>query len=182
MAIIVLEDPSGAAGAGRCTFDQFELRYSKPLAGSGDASTRLAAPDFFRLLRFIRVWRKTAWTIDETDAALCALFNADLSPVTPDDVSTLANLDAGFARFVPRLGNLLRALHALNLSVKRDLASLLACWAPMQTVGSASLYRTLFLNAAVMRQDPAFQDDGQGHFPRNPARSWLTIASRCVAL
>ena len=123
MAIIVLEDPAERAPAEGCTFDRFELRYSRPLAAPHDTSSRLTTPDFFRLLRFIRVWRTTGWTIDQTDAALCALYNADLSPVTPGDVSTLADLDAGFARFIPRLGNVVRVMDALNLSVKRDLVS-----------------------------------------------------------
>ncbi|HEX9200977.1 MAG TPA: neuraminidase-like domain-containing protein [Acidobacteriaceae bacterium] len=168
MGIIVLEDPTGAP-AGGCNFDRFEMRYPTPPAGPGDNSTRIGEPEYIRLLRFVRVWRKTGWTIEQTDAALCALFNADLRPLVPADVATLANLDADFARFVPRLGNVMRTMDALKLNVKRDLYSLLACWGPLQTFGPGSLYSKLFLNPAVLRQDPAFEGDGYGHFPGNAA-------------
>ena len=55
----------------------------------------LGVADFVRLLRFIRLWKKLGWTIEQTDVALCALFRADLTPIEAADMATVPTLDAG---------------------------------------------------------------------------------------
>jgi hypothetical protein len=57
MGLIILADPTGSLDP--CSFDNLEFRYSKPMTGAGDTSTRLGAVEFVRLLRFIRLWKKT---------------------------------------------------------------------------------------------------------------------------
>ena len=91
------------------------------MTSAADTSTRLGAVDFVRLLRFVRLWKKLGWTIEQTDAAICALYRADLAPPTAADVDTPAKLDAGFLTLLPHLGIVVRALKALDLTVERDL-------------------------------------------------------------
>ena len=74
MGIITLMDPKALTdpkAATECNFDNVEFRHS-------DGTTLLSSIEFIRLLRFIRLWKKTGWTIEQTDAAICALF-----PVPP---------------------------------------------------------------------------------------------------
>jgi hypothetical protein len=162
MGLLTLTDPTGNLDA--CDFDALELRFARPMAAIGDTSTRLGAADFVRLLRFIRLWKKTGWTIEQTDSAICALFRADLAPLAPADVDTTAKLDAGFAILIPRVGVVIRVMDALQLPAKRALLPLLACWSPIGTHGDNALYRQLFLNPALLRDDPAFGDNGYGGF------------------
>jgi hypothetical protein len=165
MGIITLADPTNSVEG--CNFDKFELRYSKPVANAADKTTRLTTPDFYRLLRFIRLWLKTGWTIEQTDAAICSLYRVDLKPVEPGDVSTLANLDSGFKALLPRLGIVIRVMNSLELNSKRDLLPLLACWSDISTHGTTALYRQLFLAPTVLSQDVAFGDNGYGEFLTN---------------
>ncbi len=172
MGLIVLVDPTGSADP--CDFDSLELRHSQPLSGPTDTSTRLTVAEFSRILRLIRLWNKTQWTIEQTDQAICALFNADLAPGL--DVDTIEKLDAGFLIFLPRLGILLRVMRALNLSVSRDLLSLLAVWSPIGTQGPNALYRQMFLNPAILEQDGVFADNGFGKFLQGlPASETVTL-------
>jgi hypothetical protein len=162
MAIITLAGPPDSTGG--CNFDKFELRYSKPPANPPD--NLLGVVDFVRILRFVRLWKKTGWTMDHIDAAICALFRNDLKPLLAADLATVPNLDAGFTTLLPRLGVALRVMNALSLAPERDFLPLLACWADIGTAGERSLYRQLFLNPAILSQDPAFADDGFGNFPK----------------
>src|SRR5207247_1630711 len=60
-------------------------------------------------------------------------------------------------------GVLARVMNSLKLNLANDLLPLLACFAPIDTHGDASLYRKLFLNPSLLKQDPAFADDGYGN-------------------
>jgi peptidoglycan hydrolase-like protein with peptidoglycan-binding domain len=162
MAIITLAGPPDSASG--CNFDKFELRYSKPPVNPPD--NLLGVADFVRILRFVRLWKKTGWTMEQTDAAIYALFRSDLKPLSAADLATVPNLDAGFSTLLPRLGVVLRVMNALSLAPERDFLPLLACWADISTSGERSLYRQLFLNPAILSQDPAFADDGYGNFPK----------------
>jgi len=146
-------------------FGDFELRHARPMINEADTSTRLGAVEFIRLSRFIRLWKKTGWTIEQTDAAICALYRTDLQPLTPGDIDTAAKLDAGFFNnLLPRLGIVVRVMKALNLTPERDLLSLLACWSEIGTHGDGALYRQMFLNPTILKQDAVFDDNGYGEF------------------
>jgi hypothetical protein len=162
------------------SFQDMAFRYSDP-------TQSLSAPDFVRMLRFIRLWKKLGWTIQQTDAAACSLYRADMALLHSDDVDTLAKQDTGFVTLLPRLGVLLRAMKALNVTVKRDLLSLLACWTDIgvsdggQWVSDSegglqlrvipSVYRQMFLNPAVMSEDKdTFTDNGYGEFLTGAAK------------
>ena len=177
MGLIILADPTGNLDP--CSFDNLEFRYSKPMTGAGDTSTRLGAVEFVRLLRFIRLWKKTAWTIEQTDAAICSLYREDMSPLGADDVDTFAKLDAGFLTLLPRTGILVRVMHALNLTPARDLLQLLACWSEIGAHGDRALYRQMFLNPAILKQDAVFADNGYGEFL---AKETIKLADHAEAL
>ncbi len=171
MGIITLTNPT--AGGDPCNFDALEFRYARPMADPGDTSTRLGEAEFVRLLRFIRLWRKLGWTIEQTDAAVCALFPVPPFPLGADAVDTVAKLDAGFLTLLPRLGVVARVMKALNLTTKRDLLPLLACWSPLGTHGESSLYRQMFLNPALLAQDATFGENGSGEFLQDAVEKLL---------
>ena len=162
MHIITLTDPTNSLSL--CPFELMELRYSRPVPNAADTSTRLGTPEFARLLRFIRVWRRTGWSIEQTDAAICALFRADLAELQIADVDTLAALDAGFTNVTARLGVVRKVMDAHNLNRDRDLYALLACWSNIGTHGDNSLYRQMFLNPAMQAQDTSFAANAYGEF------------------
>jgi hypothetical protein len=170
MAIVTLVDPT--AGATGANFDTLELRFSKPASGATDTSTRLGAVEFVRLLRFIRLWKKTGWPIELTDAAICALYRTDLAPLAAGDIDTMAELDAGFLTLLPRLGIALRVMKALKLKPEHHLPSLLACWSNIGIYGDHALYRQMFRNAVILNQDTAFADNGSGAFLQKASVSY----------
>jgi len=165
MGLITLTDPS--ANPDPCDFDQLEFRFAKPMTGAGDTSTRLGTVEFVRMLRFIRLWKKIGWTIEQTDAAICALYNGDLTPITVGNLDAVDKLDAGFKILLPRLGIIKRAMNLLGLTAKRELLPLLACWSDIGIHGDTALYRQMFLNPAVSQRDPDFADNGFGEFLKN---------------
>ncbi|WP_167541006.1 neuraminidase-like domain-containing protein [Rhodococcus jostii] len=172
MGLVVLVDPTGEAPVG--SFDTLELRRAEPITDPDDTSTRLGAVAFTRLLRLIRLWRRTGWTIQQTDAAVCALYRTDLQYMSAEDIDTVEKLDTGFGVLLPRLGIFVRTLRALKLTPQRELLSLLALWAPIGTDGPASLYRQLFLDPTLLKRNPTpperdpFADNGYGRFLVDP--------------
>ncbi|MGJ0506828.1 MAG: neuraminidase-like domain-containing protein [Methylocystis sp.] len=171
MSIITLVDPTGKSTG--CNFDRLEFRYSKPVANPGDTSTRLTAVDFVRLLRFIRLYQKTGWTIEQTDIAICSLYRPDCGPITAGDLDTLAKLDAGFSTLLPRLGVAVRVLDALSLAPAKALQRLLAVWSDIPTQGASALYRTMFIAPSTPNRDPAFADNGYGEYLTDAAQRVL---------
>jgi hypothetical protein len=155
MGLIVLIET--LPNTGPCSFDALKLQHA-------DRSD-LDAVEFTRILRFIRLWKKLGWTIAQTDAALCALLPLPPSgQVFSDSIDTLAELDTGFSTLLPCLGVVKRVMHLLNLTADRDLLSLLTCWSNIGIHGDDALYRKLFLNPAILKQDSVFADDGSGNF------------------
>lgn len=157
MGLLVLADPTGKNDL--CSFDLLEFRYADP----AKLAERVSPFDLVRLLRFTRLRKKLGWSVEQTDQAISALYPPDQTPDDPDDTLNLQRLDAGFLTMLPRLGVLARVIERLSLKAEKDLPSLLACFAPINTYGAVSLYRKLFLSPALLKQDPAFADDGYGN-------------------
>lgn len=155
------------------SFDNLAFRYSDP----AKITQNIGAVEFIRLLRFIRLWKKLGWTIEQTDAAICALFPVPPFPLGADAIDTVAKLDAGFLTLLPRLGIVVRVMKALNLTVKSDLLPLLVCWSDIDTHGDSALYRQMFLNPALLKQDAVFADNGYGEFLQDASQTLLTINS-----
>jgi len=108
--------------------------------------TALDAHALGRMHRFIRLYRKTGWKIADLDRAISASGAIDITPELLVHVAHIKQLQDRF--------------HITNLQV------LLALWAPIETRGSDSLFRGLFLNKATHHQgvDVAFEQD----FPDSP--------------
>ncbi len=56
-----------------------------------------------------------------------------------------------------RAGFVFRALNMLSLTADSGLLQLLACWAPIGTVGQNALYQNMFLTPTLLQQDPGVQ-------------------------
>jgi len=157
MGLITLTDPTGEDNP--CSFDKVEFRYANPVP-----TNTLRLFEFRRLIRFIRLWKKLGWTIEQTDKAITALYPESQNPNSSNDVVNLQRLDEGFLIMLPRLGVVKRLMKILKLKPKRDLLHLLACFAPIDTHGAASLYRQMFLYPAPPEEESPFADDGFGNY------------------
>jgi hypothetical protein len=153
-----------------CDFSAFELRFAQPPADASDLSTRIGAVELVRLLRFIRLWKKTGWTIEQTDAAMVAFYRDDRQPLTAADVEDVTKLNTGFSRLLPRLGFAVRTLKALELTPERHLLPLLAVWSPIGTHGKGALYAGMFLNPALLARDPDFAANVNGEYLADGAK------------
>ena len=70
----------------------------------------------------------------------------------------------------------------LQLPVATALLPLLACWAPIDTTGTQSLYAIMFLSPTLAEPDLAFADDGYGNYLGNNAELLLNHqATLCAA-
>ncbi len=97
--------------------------------------TLLDDDELSRLHRFIRLWRKTGWTVQDLDRAMVALQAPDMTP-----------------RFLRQLGQIVQLQKVLELSPQQ----LLCFWGSIPIAGDDALYRKLFLNKAVRDIDPIF--------------------------
>jgi hypothetical protein len=156
MSLITLTNPADPEDV--CSFDKVELRYSNPDMGMN----RLRPFEFVRLIRFIRLWKKLGWTIEQTDKAISALYPENQVPDDRSDEVNLERLDAGFLALLPALGVVRRVMDLLKLSPEKDLLPLLACFAPIDTHGERSFFRQMFLSPAQL--DDAFAEDGYGNY------------------
>jgi peptidoglycan hydrolase-like protein with peptidoglycan-binding domain len=171
IGLITLANPTGAADV--CTVDTLEVRFSNP----DGAANALHALDFIRLLRFVRLWRKLGWTMEQTDAALTALYPPAEQPSGSGGAADLQHLGNGLRTLLPRLGVVSRLLARLNLAPRRDLDGLLTLWAPISTHGADSPYRRMFLSGALLAPPPGqaspFAADGEGNVLQDPAQRLL---------
>jgi hypothetical protein len=163
--LILLSDPNQDPDVE--SFVQLQLSYALPDLTTGSlpdlttGSQQLTALEFRKLLRFIRLWKKLDWSIPLVDKAIAALY-----PRSLQDTSLATYLDEDFKELITRLAIIKRVLETLGLDPKRDLLRLLTCWSTIDTHGSHSLYRQMFLNPTILKLDPVFDEDGYGHFPR----------------
>jgi hypothetical protein len=134
--MIVIDDAAGSCDPHSMNLHRFD-------------GTDLDAHAFGRMHRFIRLYRKTGWSMADLDRAISVL---GASEITPELIVHLAHIKQLQERF-----------RITNVQV------LLALWATMETRGSDSLYRGLFLNKATHHQgvDPAFEQA----FPDSPVLS-----------
>ena len=72
-------------------------RSSNSATANPDTNTnQLHGSDFVRLLRFVRLWKKLGWTIEQTDQTLSALYPVGDLPTGADEAADLQHLDSGF--------------------------------------------------------------------------------------
>lgn len=131
-----------------CNFEKLQLLFA-----NGDKIIQL---EYLKFYRFIKVWKKLGWSIDQADRTLAALW--------PDskEVSTLEELNDGFEALLNKLAHLIHVMDLLRLKPKKDLQQALALFADIDTHGHEALYRQLFLNSALSEQSDVFDYDPNG--------------------
>lgn len=103
-----------------------------------EAHSGITDETWSKLHRFIRLRNKLGWTIHETDLALKGLSDDDISP------DTIRNL---------------MIVNELTKSTGIAVESLIVLWTDIDSSGTDSLYKTLFLNKAAQTIDDVFQPD-----------------------
>ena len=101
-----------------------------------------------RLHRFIRLWRKTGWSIHDVDNNISALGETDITVELITKLSIVKSIES---------------------TLKPDLRQLVCCWGNIETYDKKSLYVKLFLNKAVQKIDEVFKADKFGNYLSNPA-------------
>ncbi|MCB0555605.1 MAG: peptidoglycan-binding protein [Phaeodactylibacter sp.] len=128
----ILYDPEESGD--ECCFEAMEFKL--------EGNTEEKKDFFIRLHRFIRLWKKLGWTVEELDKTITAFG-------TP-----------GMEELLIRIAQVNRVMEKLGLSRKKDHLKVLALWSDIDTHGPNSLYRQLFLNPSVMELDDIFKDSG----------------------
>lgn len=161
MHLILLRD-TGAQGA-QCDFGSMELRYSLPITTAASTANMLTESDYRRLFRFIRLWKKLGWTIEETGKVAAALYDDTLSP------------DDGFKDLLIKIALLKKIREILSFKGKDSLIKLLTFWSTIDTMDTHghSLYKGMFLNSTLLKLEDdedeynVFGEDGYGGFLTN---------------
>jgi Neuraminidase-like domain/Putative peptidoglycan binding domain/Salmonella virulence plasmid 28.1kDa A protein len=152
--VLVLYDPDTG-----CDFGGTSLQYA-----DGSAATQV---DFLKISLLVRLWKKTGWSLDESDRALQAFFPGaglpswgaanfagSFSTAWKTALVYIAHLDDLNTRLAPALGRV----------------ALLPLWGNLGTQGTTQdtlpLYSQLFMTPGVLTGDWAF-DDPSGIFPWN---------------
>ena len=171
-SLLVLVDPDGDD---ICSFDKIELRHA--LSGSP-----LTALEALHVLRFVRLWRRLGWTMEQTDEALTALWPPAQRPLpADDDASARGKLDSGCAEVLLRLAHLGAVMRRLGLRPDRDLSSALALWGPIGTAGRGSLYHRLFLASSSVAIGPEFAEDAAGEVLTDATKTLVGSAPALAA-
>jgi len=162
MNLIVLSFPVGEQI--NCTFDKLELRYSLP----NNNSNYLKEIDFWCLLRFIRLWKKLGWTIEETDKVITALYKKELLPKnsTTDINIQKQNLDKGIKDLLIKVSHVKKVMIRTNLNSK--LIELLSVWSDIDVQGKNSLYNKTLLNTSIPKIDNVFDENASGEYLQDP--------------
>lgn len=154
--------------------------------------TPLTPEEYDRFHRFIRLWHKLGWTIDETDKAIIGLSavhiqdneNTGYSDEIICDDSALddchdANGDCGdweaepcaeVFDITPELIHQLVAVRKLLDKTGLELIRLLSFWTAISTAGEKSLYQKLFLTHNVLGIDKVFKADDRGNYLSGEAK------------
>ena len=96
-----------------------------------------------KIHRFIRLWKNLGWSIHDTDLLLAAIGGNDITTTT-----------------ISRLSSALE----LSGKLKKPLNQLATIWGDIDTYGTKSLYKKLFLNKTVLNLDAAFDADNLGNY------------------
>ncbi|MGB5927888.1 MAG: neuraminidase-like domain-containing protein, partial [Cyclobacteriaceae bacterium] len=131
-----------------CNFEKLQLLFAD--------GNKILQLQYIKFYRFIKVWKKLGWTIDQTDRTFAALW-PDLA-----NVNDLNELNEGFRTFLYKLAHLLHIMELLRLKPKRELQQALALVADIDIHGHDALYRQLFLNSALSEQSDAFNYNPNG--------------------
>jgi hypothetical protein len=159
--------------------------------------SNVTEPEYDRMQRFIRLWRKLGWTIDETDQALIGSstkliverpsgippgdsghsYVDDCTAAGEEDGCGDGNGDSNCPDIPPAPEDISTSfLHQLRAVRKvLDLTGLplnkqLTFWANISTAGKKSLYARLFLTHNLLAIDKVFQSDANGNYLTRSAK------------
>jgi Tc toxin complex TcA C-terminal TcB-binding domain/Neuraminidase-like domain len=131
-------------------------------------------PEYDRFHRFIRLWRKLGWTIDETDKAIMSLSYAAGNTFNPAECQSKGISDCSCENKQLQVllhYNINTALIHELVAVKKlldltglELIKLLTCWSNISITGDNSLYARLLLTHNVTGEDTVFQPDSDGNY------------------
>jgi len=127
--------------------------------------------DYERMHRFIRLWKRIGWTIDETDKALTSELHIQIDAgavggsTVPPDPTRIAVWDITVG-FLHQLAAIRKLIDQTGLS----LPVLLTFWGDISTAGEKSLYSTLFLAHNMVAIDTVFQADKNGNYLTQTAK------------
>lgn len=135
--VITLYEPQS-----KCELETTVLRSVKSIYES--------LPDFgltddflSRMHRFIRLWRKTGWTIHELDNFIKASGEGDINKALIEQLTWIKKI---------------------NTLIMMPLVQLTSLWGSIDCYGEKSLYAKLFLNKALQKIDEAFLPDAFGRY------------------
>ncbi|KAF5128297.1 hypothetical protein E5D57_009233 [Metarhizium anisopliae] len=139
---LVLENADGSA-----TFsgELQDLRLRHPT--SSNAKAPLTEPDCWQLQSYIRLWRRTGWTLQDLDCAIVAFGGG-----------------GGGTRVAAQTITAMAAVQRISALTGVAVFRLMPMWGPMDTNGDRSLYARLFLKGKSGRPDPVFGPDAQGQY------------------
>ncbi|WP_136667959.1 neuraminidase-like domain-containing protein [Flavobacterium sp. H122] len=156
----------------------------------------LTIEEYDKMHRFIRLWRKLGWTIDEIDKAIIGLSEQKLQQtenndvITDDSICDDCNDDCDTsdcddcdcdecsenAKCNPNHAISTTLIHQLA-AVKKlldktgiELIKLLAFWRDISTTGENSLYKRLFLTHNVLGIDKVFKANANGNYLTSNAK------------
>ncbi|PET30550.1 hypothetical protein CN518_20215 [Bacillus anthracis] len=152
--------------------------------------TPLKVEEYDRIHRFIRLWRKLGWTIDEIDQAIMGLSEVQPQSTSPGDDrgesicvdcfedychegdcddceedTVILGLDIN-----PNLIHQIVAVKKLLDKTGLELTKLLTFWSDISTAGENSLYERLFLTHNVLGIDKIFKADDKGNYLTTDAK------------
>jgi hypothetical protein len=139
----------------------------------------VVSEEYDRIHRFIRLWRKLGWTIDETDKAVVGLTPTKNGCRVPDakagkdDCGT--TMCGSECEDDPRLFDINPEMLSQLVSVKKvlaltgmDVIKQLTFWGEISTFGDKSLYRRLFLTHNLKAIDNVFKADEDNNYLADP--------------
>ena len=140
-------------------FGNLTLQYANP----DPAKSSIKEDDFLRFYRFIRIWKKIGWSIEDTDAIFSILYKPENKKADGDtDAQILEKLDKGTKDILLKIAQLKQIQSLLRPTGKNIVEQLLCIWGNINTFGSKNLYERFFLNATILRNDSVFKANGQG--------------------
>lgn len=155
--------------------------------------TPLTVPEYDKIHRFLRLWRKLGWTIDEVDQAIiglsvsnsvakkgvsqagdsvCADSSDDCNDLGDDcgDCDCSEDICIEVFDINPRLIHQLVAVSRLLDNTGLEQIKLLSFWTTISTSGEKSLYKRLFLTHNVLGIDKVFKADAKGNYLTSDAK------------
>ncbi|KAF5679378.1 toxin subunit [Fusarium heterosporum] len=141
---LVLENPDNTAiFSGK--MDDLRLRH--PTKEVPNAP--LTEQDCWLLQSYIRLWRKTGWTLQDLDCAVVSFGTGDVISglsITAETITSMA------------------AVYSISTLTGIEIYQLMPFWSIIDTNGDRSLYARLFLRGKAGRKDPVYGADDQGRY------------------